>query len=174
MLSPFGTGWIQTKGRGRGAVSPLLISPPHGLALVPAITSFTNLWRNRVTIHRAYEPLPRVRCNFGHVNQVFMNILTNALHAMEGPGELFLETAVVGDHVRIAIRDTGPGLTDELRKKIFEPFFTTKPVGQGTGMGLAISDTIVRQHGGQLWVESAPGAGAMFVIDLPVDPGPTG
>ena len=141
--------------------------------LEATLNLLTNLWKNRVTVHRSYAPLPRVRCNFGHVNQVFMNVLTNALQAMEGPGELYLETAVVGDHVRIAIRDTGPGLTDELRKKIFEPFFTTKPVGQGTGMGLAISDNIVRQHGGQLWVESAPGAGAMFVIDLPVNPEPT-
>jgi signal transduction histidine kinase len=140
--------------------------------LEATLNLLTNLWKNRIAIHRAYAPLPRVRCNFGHVNQVFMNILTNALQAMEGPGELFLETAVVGDHVRIAIRDTGPGLDEELKKKIFEPFFTTKTVGQGTGMGLAISDNIVRQHGGQLWVESAPGAGAMFVIDLPVDPGP--
>jgi signal transduction histidine kinase len=136
------------------------------------LTLLQPLLRDRVQILRDYEPLPRVRCDFGHINQVFMNILTNAAGAIDGHGdghgEILIRTRRRGDTVRILFRDTGPGIAYEHLTRIFEPFFTTKPVGEGTGMGLAICDTIVRQHHGQLLVETTPGHGATFILELPV------
>ncbi len=130
----------------------------------------TPLHKDRVTIVRDYEPMPKVRCNAGHINQVFMNILTNALQAIDGGGEILIRTRTLDDRIRILFRDSGPGIPLDLLTRIFEPFFTTKEAGQGTGMGLAISDGIVRQHGGQLVVETTPDYGATFIVELPLDP----
>jgi len=138
--------------------------------LEASLTLLLPLLRDRVQILRDFEPLPPVRCDFGHINQVFMNILSNAIGAIEGDGEILIRTRRRGDLVRILFRDTGPGIAFEHLTRIFEPFFTTKPAGEGTGMGLAICDTIVRQHGGQLLVETTLGYGTTFILDLPVDP----
>ncbi len=134
------------------------------------LTLLGPLLRDRVRILRDYDPLPLVRCDFGHINQVFMNILTNAIGAIVDDGEILIRTRRHGDGVRILFRDTGPGIAFEHLTRIFEPFFTTKSTGEGTGMGLAICDTIVRRHNGQLLVETTPGYGATFILELPVDP----
>jgi signal transduction histidine kinase len=106
------------------------------------------------------------------VQQVFMNLLTNAAQAIEATGEIFLEARPMANGVSISVRDSGPGVTAELAGKIFDPFFTTKDVGEGTGLGLAISQRIVRSHGGR--IELAPPepgkAGAEFIVWLPIDP----
>jgi signal transduction histidine kinase len=105
------------------------------------------------------------------VQQVFMNLLTNAAHAASPGGEIFIAARPEGEGVRISVRDTGPGVPSELASKIFDPFFTTKDVGEGTGLGLAISQRIVRSHGGR--VELMPplqGKGAEFVVWLPCQP----
>jgi signal transduction histidine kinase len=113
-----------------------------------------------------------VLCHPGHINQVFMNILTNAAQAIEGEGEIHvrIHPAAGEEAVEIQVRDTGPGIPDEIRGKVFDPFFTTKDVGVGTGLGLAISESIVRAHGGRILCASHVGKGATFTVILPVKP----
>jgi signal transduction histidine kinase len=112
--------------------------------------------------------LPPIPCYPGELNQVWTNLIDNAVSAMEGSGTLTVRTSRDGDCVLVEIGDTGPGIPAELRGKIFEPFFTTKPVGEGTGLGLDISYRIVVQrHGGDLRVESQPGD-TRFQVRLPL------
>jgi signal transduction histidine kinase len=112
--------------------------------------------------------LPRVPVYAGELNQVWTNLIDNAVQAMDGHGTLTVRTSLDGDRVRVEIGDTGPGVPESLRQRIFEPFFTTKPVGQGTGLGLDISYRIVvGRHGGDLTVESQPGD-TRFVVRLPL------
>ena len=112
--------------------------------------------------------LPQIPAHAAELNQVWTNLIDNAVQAMDGEGTLTLRTARDGDRVLVEVGDTGPGVPDELRKRVFEPFFTTKPVGQGTGLGLDISYRIVvNRHGGDLRLESAPGD-TRFQVRLPV------
>jgi len=118
-------------------------------------------------------PLPLVDCHGGELNQVFLNIIINAAHAIaeqgEARGRITIRTWAPGDGwVRIAISDTGRGIPEDIRDKIFDPFFTTKPVGHGSGQGLAIARSIVvGKHHGKLDVASQPGVGTTFTIALP-------
>jgi signal transduction histidine kinase len=123
------------------------------------------------------EELPPVTCNVGDLNQVFLNLIVNAAHAIverfadSGQrGAITISTRALGDDVVIEIIDDGAGIPLEVQDRIYEPFFTTKDVGRGTGQGLAISRTIVEQHGGALECVSAPGAGTRFTITLPRQP----
>ena len=112
--------------------------------------------------------LPKVPVYAAELNQVWTNLIDNAVQAMEGHGTLTLRTSMDGDRVRVEVGDTGPGVPEKLRQRIFEPFFTTKPVGQGTGLGLDISYRIVvGRHGGDLAVESQPGD-TRFIVRLPL------
>jgi signal transduction histidine kinase len=112
--------------------------------------------------------LPAVPVFGGELNQVWTNLIDNAVQAMDGNGTLTIRTSHDGDHVRVEIGDTGPGIPAALRQRIFEPFFTTKPVGKGTGLGLDISYRIVvERHGGDLRVESEPG-NTRFIVRLPL------
>jgi signal transduction histidine kinase len=112
--------------------------------------------------------LPKVPAYAGELNQVWTNLIHNALDAMSGHGALTLRTAVEGDCALIEIRDTGPGIPAELRQRVFEPFFTTKPVGHGTGLGLDVSwRIVVKRHGGDLRVTSTPGD-TRFQVLLPL------
>jgi signal transduction histidine kinase len=125
----------------------------------------------QIKVRRELSPdLPRIRGNSNQLQQVLMNLLINAQHAMEGnPGSVTLTTRRLGsEHVEIRVSDTGPGIPKEIQRRIFEPFFTTKPTGKGTGLGLSVSFGIVKDHGGEIRPESEPGAGATFVITLPV------
>ena len=119
------------------------------------------------------ESLPLVRGDANQLIQVFMNILINAQQAMDGsPGTVTISTASSSeDTVEIRITDTGPGMPDEVRTKIFEPFFTTKIAGKGTGLGLAVTYGIIKDHGGNIRVESEVGEGTTFIITLPVSTG---
>jgi signal transduction histidine kinase len=124
---------------------------------------------------RQLGPLPEVQCLPSQLNQVFLNLVVNAAHAIERGGEIRVSTAQEGDRVRIEVADDGCGIPEEIRDRIFEPFFTTKPVGQGTGLGLSLSYAIVRKHRGTIEVRSAPGAGTTFSIALPIaQPSPQG
>ncbi|MEI7891768.1 MAG: ATP-binding protein [Myxococcales bacterium] len=125
----------------------------------------------KCTITKNYGDIPRVRCLPSQLNQVFMNLLMNASHAIANRGDIVISTQRLGDHaVQIVISDSGSGMSPEVLAHIFEPFFTTKPVGQGTGLGLPISQGIVAKHGGKLEVVSELGKGTSFTITLPIDP----
>jgi PAS domain S-box-containing protein len=123
-----------------------------------------------------FGDLPPLLCNVGEINQVFLNLVVNAAHAIaevapagDPRGAITIRTARDGDTAVITISDTGPGIPREIREHIFDPFFTTKPVGAGTGQGLAISRSIVvDKHGGTLTVDSEPGHGATFTVRLPM------
>jgi signal transduction histidine kinase len=117
--------------------------------------------------------LPPVPLYVGEINQVWTNLIDNAVQAMDGDGTLTLRTSLDGECVRVEIADTGPGIPEGLKRRIFEPFFTTKPVGQGTGLGLDISYRIVVvRHGGDITVESQPGD-TRFVVLLPLTERPS-
>jgi signal transduction histidine kinase len=123
-----------------------------------------------VTVVRDYDrTLPKICAQGGELNQVWTNIIHNAVDAMGGKGTLTIHTSLDRDCVLVEISDTGPGIPPDLQRRIFEPFFTTKDVGQGTGLGLDISYRIVvRRHHGDIRVESKPGD-TRFQVWLPID-----
>lgn len=127
-----------------------------------------HLYKDRIKIVKDYKPLPKVTGNPGQLNQVFMNVLHNAIQATPDKGVISILVEPIGERVRVAIRDTGVGISAEDQRQIFDPFFTRKKVGEGTGLGLAISYGIVHEHGGALRVESEVGKGSTFYIELPV------
>lgn len=124
--------------------------------------------KNRVEVIKEFGALPPVMCYPGKMNQVFLNLLANASQAIAGKGQIIIKTFSDGEIVTISIRDTGMGMTPEVKKHIFEPFFTTKPVGEGTGLGLPITYGIIEAHDGNVEIYSEPGKGSEFVITLPV------
>jgi two-component system NtrC family sensor kinase len=113
--------------------------------------------------------LPPVLGREGGVRGVCMNLAMNALQAMPEGGTLTLRTRRVGERVQIEIQDTGTGIDPAHLDRIWDPFFTTKPVGQGTGLGLSISRQVVHRHHGTITVESEPGRGTRFVVELPIE-----
>ncbi|WP_073070829.1 sensor histidine kinase [Phormidesmis priestleyi] len=139
--------------------------------------------RPEIAVIRDYGNLPLIECYPGQLNQVFMNILANAIDALEelnskkpyqeiqsSPTRITIRTSAVNSHwTQIAIADSGTGIPESIQHQIFNPFFTTKPVGKGTGMGMAISYQIVTEkHGGKLTCSSRLGEGAEFVIQIPM------
>lgn len=126
--------------------------------------------RAAIQIHKSYELTEPVVCNINQLNQVFLNLLNNAMQALDDTANaaLWIETRRQNGNAIIRIRDNGPGIPEELRSKIFNPFFTTKDVGKGTGLGLYISQQIVYEHGGSLALDSSIGEGTRFTIELPI------
>ncbi len=138
--------------------------------------------RPGIQVIKEYGNLPQVECYAGQLNQVFMNVIANAIDALDeynsqrspeqikaNPSTITIRTEVTGrDNICIRIADNGPGMTEDVKKHLFDPFFTTKPVGKGTGIGLSISHHIVvEKHGGSFHCSSAPGKGAEFAIEIP-------
>lgn len=127
-----------------------------------------------IALVKRYGDLPLVECYAGQLNQVFMNLLTNAIDALELSGKSQPKIEIrtekcPGERIAIAIADNGTGIPEEIQSKLFEPFFTTKPIGSGTGLGLAISyQIVVEKHSGQLRCYSNPGEGTEFVIEIPI------
>ncbi len=123
-----------------------------------------------------FGELPAVICHVGELNQVFLNLLVNASHAIGdvvgktgGKGTIRVRTSREGESVRIDITDTGSGIPESIRHRIFDPFFTTKEVGKGTGQGLAIArSTVVTKHRGALTFETEVGKGTTFTVRLPI------
>ncbi len=117
------------------------------------------------------SPLPTIWGNANQIQQVLINLMINAQQAMEGyPGEITVTTlSLDSSHVQLRVADTGPGIPEDVQAKIFEPFFTTKPVGKGTGLGLSVSYGIIKEHKGDIRVESSTEKGTTFVIDFPVE-----
>lgn len=128
-----------------------------------------NELKYKATVERNYGDIPQTYCNAGQLNQVFMNILVNAAHAIETRGNISVSTWADGGAIFVRIADNGSGIAADKLKKIFEPFFTTKEVGKGTGLGLSIAYDIVKRHNGEIMVQSEPGAGTVFTIRLPVE-----
>ncbi len=126
-----------------------------------------NKIKDRILVRKDYGDLEEIECYPGKLNQVIMNILTNSIQAIEGKGEIFIQTVSSAIGIKIVIKDDGKGMTPEVKKHIFEPFFTTKEVGKGTGLGLSISYGIIEQHKGNIDVISEPGKGTEFIISLP-------
>jgi signal transduction histidine kinase len=124
----------------------------------------------KAVVERRYGQLPEVKCLASQLNQVFMNLLVNAGHAIRERGVITIATGVENDWVWVAISDTGCGIAPQNMNRIFEPFFTTKPVGSGTGLGLSLSYSIVNKHGGRIEVDSTPDVGTTFTIRLPLVP----
>jgi signal transduction histidine kinase len=132
--------------------------------------------RPEIKLVKEYSNLPLVECYAGQMNQVFMNILGNAIDALNNykldeEGIITIHTEVLdgNSHIRIRIKDNGPGVTEDVRVRLFDPFFTTKPLGKGTGLGLSVSyQIVVEKHAGDLKCISAPGEGAEFLIEIPI------
>jgi len=129
-----------------------------------------NARREDVELVLDLGPIPPVTCYPAKINQVIMNLLSNAVDAVGQGGKVTVRTREEPGSVRIEVADNGPGIDAAIRDRIFDPFFTTKPVGQGTGLGLSISYGIIQEHGGSIEVESEPGKGTTFVVRLPVVP----
>jgi signal transduction histidine kinase len=128
-----------------------------------------------ITVVKEYGNLPLVKCYPGQMNQVFMNILTNAIDALDDykqdhPNTITIHTEVLDEnHIVIRIKDNRPGMTENVKAQLFDPFFTTKPIGKGTGLGLSISyQIVVEKHNGQLKCISAPGEETEFLIEIPI------
>jgi two-component system NtrC family sensor kinase len=124
----------------------------------------------KASVEKHYGQLPPVTCLASQLNQVFMNLLVNAGHAIKERGAITIRTGAEGGWVWVSIADTGSGIAPENINRIFEPFFTTKAVGSGTGLGLSLSYGIVNKHGGRIEVASTVGAGTTFTVRLPVCP----
>ncbi len=123
----------------------------------------------RVAAIREFGPTPRVRCRPDQINQIFLNILRNAVQAIEGQGTITVRTFAEGGAAVVEIEDTGPGIAAGNLERIFEAGFTTKPRGEGTGWGLSICRRIVHEHGGEISVRSTAGRGTTFRITLPIE-----
>ena len=123
--------------------------------------------KNRIQIHKNFKSVKTVECNPGQINQVLLNILSNAAQSIENEGNIWIDTGEENDYLFIKIKDDGKGIEKEDLEKIFDPFFTTKAVGQGTGLGLSISYSIIKNHNGTIDVESEVDKGCVFTIKLP-------
>jgi two-component system NtrC family sensor kinase len=124
--------------------------------------------QGRIELERQYGAVPLVDCYAGQLNQVVMNLIANAIDAIEDRGKIVISTRAHNGQVMVSVRDTGSGIPEAIQNRIFDPFFTTKPVGRGTGLGLAISYQIVQAHGGAIEVRSRAGHGAEFTVCIPL------
>jgi len=140
--------------------------------LHPGIDSTLNIVRSelkhKAEVVKEYGVIPDIECIPAQLNQVFLNLLVNAAHAIEHHGIVKIRTGCLDDLIWIEISDTGAGISSENLRRIFEPFFTTKPIGTGTGLGLSLSYGIVKRHGGRIDVKSEVGVGTTFTIWLPI------
>ncbi len=148
-------------------------------AIESTVTVCRHVWKPVAAVEMDFAAaLPRVPCFASEMNQVYLNLIVNAVHAIEAtdkplPGKINISTRHDGDFIAIEVADSGTGIPEDLRERIFDPFFTTKEVGKGTGQGLAICrDVVVSKHAGTLEVGAGGGEGAVFVIRLPIKPAP--
>jgi len=133
-----------------------------------AINIAWNEIKYKATLEQDFGELPQIRCFPQQLSQVFMNLLVNAAHAIDGGGKISVSTRFKDGAIRVSVTDTGCGIAPQNQSKIFEPFFTTKEQGKGTGLGMSIAYEIIAQHNGQIWFASEVGQGTTFVIQLPV------
>ncbi len=130
-----------------------------------------NALKRKITVHKHYGEVPEITCTPSQINQVFLNLITNAAQAIEDTGDIVITTkAIEDDKISVTVADTGCGIPDEILAKIRDPFFTTKEVGVGTGLGLSIVEKIVGAHAGVLDIKSEVGKGSAFTVTLAVNP----
>ena len=138
-------------------------------SLLDAVLVILKPSMTNISLHKEYDPnMQSIACYAGELNQVFMNIISNAIQAMDRKGELFVRTKYINRYIKIYIKDTGIGMSEDVRKRVFEPFFTTKNVGDGLGLGMSISYSVIQKHNGNIKVKSEIGQGSEFIITLPV------
>jgi two-component system, NtrC family, sensor kinase len=150
---------------------PRQINPVNLNTIISNILYFIDVrFQSRgVKIVQQLDPdLPFIQADPVQMSQVLVNLITNAIHAMPRGGKVEVKTKRKDNLVSLAVKDSGSGMTSEVRKKIFEPFFTTKPIGQGTGLGLSVVQGIIEEHKGKIIVHSIPGKGSKFEILLPL------
>jgi two-component system, NtrC family, sensor kinase len=131
------------------------------------IMLLTNKIPHGVVIEKKYGQIPPINCMASQLNQVFMNIIGNAIDAINAPGRVTITTIDHTGYIEVHIADTGHGMTDEVKRKLFDPFFTTKPIGKGTGLGMSVVYNIIDKHKGTIVVESEENQGTTFIIKLP-------
>jgi len=136
--------------------------------LESTLTLLHNRLKQRIEVVREYHPLPLVECVPSQINQVFMNLLVNAVEAIDGPGTIWIKTESSGSAVKTTIRDSGKGIAPEKLNELFEPTFTDQGGRVGAGLGLSISQKIVHDHGGEIQVQSNLGQGSRFTVILPL------
>ena len=140
-------------------------------ALASTLNVLASEFKSKATVTRNLASLPLLRCIPSQLNQVFMNLLVNTAQAIDGQGEIAVSTGYTDDVVWVEITDNGKGMPPEVQKRIFEPFYTTKPIGQGIGLGLAISfDIVEKRHGGRLKVTRSDASGSTFRVQIPRRP----
>ncbi|HEY8780301.1 MAG TPA: 7TM diverse intracellular signaling domain-containing protein [Mucilaginibacter sp.] len=133
-----------------------------------------NLLNNKIKVVKQYDDLPDIECYPGKLNQVFLNIISNAIYAVQkkfgenAGGEIAIVTSHNEENVFIKIKDNGTGMDAQTQKKVFEPFFTTKDVGEGTGLGMSIAYNTIKKHNGQITINSTPNEGTEFILQIPV------
>ena len=133
-----------------------------------ALTIAGHQLRDRIQVVQELGDVPKVKCMPSQINQVFLNMITNAAQAMDDEGKLTIRSVAKPNVVEVSFEDTGSGIPDDVLPKIFDPFFTTKPVGEGTGLGLSIVHKIIQGHGGAIRVKSQVGKGTTFFVELPI------
>ena len=127
-----------------------------------------NELKYKAVVKKEYGEIPQTKCNLGQLNQVFMNMLVNAAHAIDKQGEITIRTWEEDGYIYASVSDTGSGIPADKLNRIFEPFYTTKEVGKGTGLGLSIAYEIMKKHQGEIRVESEVGKGTTFTVKIPV------
>lgn len=136
--------------------------------VISALTIGNNVIKHKAEVIRDFGVLPKVSCSPSQINQVFLNLVTNAAQAIEGYGRIMIKTVADDQYVHVVVRDNGKGIPPENVARIYDPFYTTKPIGEGTGLGLSIVFGIIKDHGGQIQVKSEVGKGTAFCISLPI------
>ena len=129
----------------------------------------SNLWKSRVTLHKKYSEIPYINCYISLINQVIMNLVVNAIDAIEGTGEITIATGLVKDEVYVSVEDNGMGIPSDKLNQIFIQGYTTKPIGKGSGLGLALSKDIMDKHNGRIEVVSEEGKGSKFTLWIPLN-----
>jgi signal transduction histidine kinase len=139
----------------------------EGIRSVLVLTS--NLWKNKVTVHENYKSLPMINCYSSMINQVFMNIIVNAIQASEKNGNIYIETSYDEKNIYVSIKDEGTGINEKDLAHLFDEGFTTKPEDEGTGLGLSISKDIINKHNGKIEAFNNEDKGSLFKMTLPIE-----
>jgi signal transduction histidine kinase len=163
---------IQTFARGNPAAECLLTDLVH--VIKEAVETTRPVWKEQaglqgrcIEVSMEFDPIPMVPCRAAELREVLTNLVLNAVDAMPSGGNLTIHTYLQGGFACIAVSDTGVGIPEDMQQRIFDPFFTTKKE-KGTGLGLSVSHTLIKDHGGDIEVQSSRGHGTTFVVKLPV------